>query len=546
MNATRLGTRTCPSRLLSLILVSIHAGAAVAAILLTESAVADDWPYYQHDAAHTGNSNAIVDPQTLSLAWTAPSLPTGYSTPVIVGNTIYAMQNQAGGGNSHTTVSSFDLATGAINWSYIGNFSFPSQPGVGGGFVTFVGPNDISSSLYVLDATTGALRYTVPIPEGMISVMPTVVQDQISGNVTAFVADDSHVTAVSLGPVTGSVLWTQMGSFGGQSIPTVVGSSIVLAGPGKYYAFDQTTGTANLFWSGPFAQPGGSTVAYDATRQQFYVLEYYEDLTPTLSAYHYTDNANITLLWQRTGKGINYGGSVAIGPTGNVYSAGYGSIWEMDPATGTTLRTISGGRFASSVTPALTNNVLWIIGRFQTFAYDLVTLQLLRAFDGSRGDYNTPYDSPGAFADGYFVLDWGDSYGHSFDVYSVPSPTPTPTPTPPPTPAPLQVTLAVAPAQVREGHTAVYTVTASMPAPESITVNYTMSGTATLGNDYRLSGMPDQVTIPTGQSSGKVTLTSRIDAVTEGTETAIMTLQPGSGYTLGDPKQATVSILDTP
>jgi hypothetical protein len=85
-----------------------------------------------------------------------------------------------------------------------------------------------------------------------------------------------------------------------------------------------------------------------------------------------------------------------------------------------------------------------------------------------------------------------------------------------------------------------------MPAPESITVNYTMSGTATLGNDYRLSGMPDQVTIPTGQSSGKVTLTSRIDAVTEGTETAIMTLQPGSGYTLGDPKQATVSILDTP
>jgi hypothetical protein len=89
------------------------------------------------------------------------------------------------------------------------------------------------------------------------------------------------------------------------------------------------------------------------------------------------------------------------------------------------------------VTPALTNNVLWIIGTSQVFAYDLPTLQLLRAFNGSRGDLNTAYDSPGAFADGYFVLDYGYIYGsHSFDVYSAPSPTPTPTATATLTPTP--------------------------------------------------------------------------------------------------------------
>ena len=98
-----------------------------------------------------------------------------------------------------TTVSSFDLATGAINWSYTGNFIFPSQPGVGGGFVTFVGPTDSSSSLFVLDAATGTLRYTVPIPEDVVSLMPTVVQDPINGSVTAFVADSSRVSAVALG-----------------------------------------------------------------------------------------------------------------------------------------------------------------------------------------------------------------------------------------------------------------------------------------------------------------------------------------------------------
>ena len=131
-------------------------GAAVA-VLFAKSVVADNWPYYQHDLWHTGNSTAVVNPQALSLAWTAPSSPTGYSTPVIVGNTIYAMQNQQGI-PGQTTVSSFDLSTGAINWSYTGNFVFPSQPGVGGGFVTFVGSTVSSSSLYVLDAIMGTLR----------------------------------------------------------------------------------------------------------------------------------------------------------------------------------------------------------------------------------------------------------------------------------------------------------------------------------------------------------------------------------------------------
>jgi len=49
------------------------------------------------------------------------------------------------------------------------------------------------------------------------------------------------------------------------------------------------------------------------------------------------------------------------------------------------------------------------------------------------------------------------------------------------------------------------------------------------------------VTIPAGQSMATVTLISRVDPVTEGTETAIMTLQPGKGYKIGNPSQATIS-----
>jgi len=125
-------------------------------------------------------------------------------------------------------------------------------------FVTFVGPTISSSALYVLDAITGTLCYTLPIPEGLISMMPTVVQDQISGNVTAFVADGSQLSAVSLGSVSGSVLWTQTGEFGGDSISTVVGTSVVVAGQGQYYAFDEATGAVNHFWSGNISGGGRS------------------------------------------------------------------------------------------------------------------------------------------------------------------------------------------------------------------------------------------------------------------------------------------------
>jgi hypothetical protein len=80
-----------------------------------------------------------------------------------------------------------------------------------------------------------------------------------------------------------------------------------------------------------------------------------------------------------------------------------------------------------------------------------------------------------------------------------------------------------------------------------------MSGKAMLGSDYTMSGTPGQVTIPAGQTSGSVTLSALIDNVKEKKETAVMTLQPGSGYDFpsnGKKKKktkapsATLTILD--
>jgi surface adhesion protein len=89
------------------------------------------------------------------------------------------------------------------------------------------------------------------------------------------------------------------------------------------------------------------------------------------------------------------------------------------------------------------------------------------------------------------------------------------------------------PASIQEGGSATFTVTLSNATNVDITVNYSMSGKATLGSDYTLSGSAGQVTIRAGQTSGSVTLNALVDNVKEKAETAIMTLQPGSGYQFG-------------
>jgi len=68
-----------------------------------------------------------------------------------------------------------------------------------------------------------------------------------------------------------------------------------------------------------------------------------------------------------------------------------------------------------------------------------------------------------------------------------------------------------------------------------------MSGGATLGRDYTLSGTPGQVTISSGQSSGSVTLHAMTSS-SKTKKTASMVLQSGTGYKVGNPKQSTVTI----
>ena len=76
---------------------------------------------------------------------------------------------------------------------------------------------------------------------------------------------------------------------------------------------------------------------------------------------------------------------------------------------------------------------------------------------------------------------------------------------------------------------------------QPLTVPFTIGGTATLGTDYTLSTSGPLV-FSAGVSSMTVTMTALSDAVLEDAETAILTINAGTGYTVGPNGAATVTI----
>ena len=87
-----------------------------------------------------------------------------------------------------------------------------------------------------------------------------------------------------------------------------------------------------------------------------------------------------------------------------------------------------------------------------------------------------------------------------------------------------------------------YTLTRTGSTASALTVNIAMNGTATNGADY--TAIPTTVTFLAGSATAVVNLNVIDDTLVEGTETAILNVAAGVGYTVGATPSATVSIAD--
>lgn len=76
----------------------------------------------------------------------------------------------------------------------------------------------------------------------------------------------------------------------------------------------------------------------------------------------------------------------------------------------------------------------------------------------------------------------------------------------------------------------------------SLTVNFTITGTAVNGVDYQT--ITNSVTLPIGAFTATITITPIDDALIEGAETVVLTLSANVNYNLASAKSATVTIAD--
>ena len=86
------------------------------------------------------------------------------------------------------------------------------------------------------------------------------------------------------------------------------------------------------------------------------------------------------------------------------------------------------------------------------------------------------------------------------------------------------------------------------PAPSTgLTLNYTLSGTATPGSDYTVSGAAGNsgtLAVSSGETSVTIGVAIEDDSADEGNETVVLTLTGGEGYTVGSPAAHTLTITD--
>jgi hypothetical protein len=92
------------------------------------------------------------------------------------------------------------------------------------------------------------------------------------------------------------------------------------------------------------------------------------------------------------------------------------------------------------------------------------------------------------------------------------------------------------------GDTGTFTFTRSGDPGVSLTVLYSVGGTATAGQDYT-NTVSTQVTFNPGQTTATRTVTPFLDALVEGDESVTITLQPGQ-YVIGAQNTGTVTIAD--
>ncbi len=112
------------------------------------------------------------------------------------------------------------------------------------------------------------------------------------------------------------------------------------------------------------------------------------------------------------------------------------------------------------------------------------------------------------------------------------------------TPPPQTLTVVASVANASEGgaNPGTFTFTRNGSTASNLTARYSIGGTAVNGADY--STISGSVTIPSGSSVATLTISPIDNTAVEGNRTVVLTVSADSGYAVGSPSSATVTIAD--
>lgn len=212
-------------------------------------------PVVANGVVYVSTTSGLValDASTGVLRWRPqPGSNPSFSSPVVANGVVYA-NSEVG-----QSVYALDAGTGAVRWQFTAPFptagEFPAAPAVEHGVVyavfvhngAFATP---TSSLYALDTTTGAVRWSVHDRMNAYSA-PAVADGVIylSALGRAVIALDAR---------TGAVRWHFSTDVAGGSVPTVANGVVYIGcSDGAVDALDAGTGTQRWRFQTDLAPPG--------------------------------------------------------------------------------------------------------------------------------------------------------------------------------------------------------------------------------------------------------------------------------------------------
>ena len=346
-----------------------------------------------------------------------------FTGPIIVGNSVIAIKNE-NLATAPTVIDSFNIANGAVNWSTPVNYSDTSGLGYGGGYVAFGTSVTVNSqvvgSLNVLNASSGAKLYSVPLPTDAISV--TIATDTTTTLPVAYVTGNvGAITAVRLGPTSGTTLWSTTVLAGG-TVSSIAGNMLLTANPDQYYAIDRTTGAINHFFKGMSSGGGGLKPVVDTAHGRFYIygsLFLGQKTESDLIAYSY-HGSTITQIWKDTQSENGASATPAIDSAGNVYLATRTSLMKINGATGAVLKSVPGNFYVHN-SPIITPQYIWEFGAgasvTSAYVYNLSDLSLAAQFPlGSNANY---LEQGAAMDPTHLIVDFGGTQqSPGFEVFT--------------------------------------------------------------------------------------------------------------------------------